>query len=600
MAELGLAQGPLLGRILDDLLERVIVDPGAQRPPDAAAARPGDAGRRPVIELLLQAEGALSLGLLDRAEIALPAGRDRRPAQLDRRRRAGPGRAGARRRARARSPWRGGRWRSTRRTWPRSGWCSGSRRCWRTAGAGPTDDAERHRRRGRSAARPSLGRRPSATRAGARASPRRRPPPPVPAPRRRRRAAGARSSIASCAAASGPPVGADRVSLAHDPCPRHRRRRLCRLGVRGRVPRGRPRRGRPRRPHDRPPRGRPGRRRLPPRHLRRRRARSPGSSRRSGSRPSSIARRARWSASRSASRPGTSATTSPAACALLDAARAAGVERIVFSSTAAVYGIPDATPIPEDAPLRPINPYGESKRAFESALAWYGRAYGLRSVSLRYFNVAGATEALGEVHEPETHLIPNVLRAADGVAAADHLRRRLPDADGTCIRDYIHVADLAEAHLLALDATAPGDPRTDEPLVCNLGNGGGFSVREVLAAAERGRPDGRSRTPSGRAGRAIRRSSSPRRPGRRGPRLAAGAADPRGDGRVGLGVAPGPPGRLRGLAGEPPTAAPTGPASRQQAVRRRRRREARGREQRTRPRPTPPSRRGPARSARAR
>jgi UDP-glucose 4-epimerase len=170
--------------------------------------------------------------------------------------------------------------------------------------------------------------------------------------------------------------------------------------------------------------------------------------------------------------------------ALLDAARAAGVERLVFSSTAAVYGVPDATPIPEDAPLRPINPYGESKRAFESALAWYGRAYGLRSVSLRYFNVAGATAELGEDHEPETHLIPNVLRAVDGGPGLTVFGDDYPTADGTCVRDYIHVSDLADAHLLALAATAPGDPRTDEPLVCNLGNGGGFSVRQVLAAAE--------------------------------------------------------------------------------------------------------------------
>jgi UDP-glucose 4-epimerase len=170
--------------------------------------------------------------------------------------------------------------------------------------------------------------------------------------------------------------------------------------------------------------------------------------------------------------------------ALLDAARAAGVGRLVFSSTAAVYGVPDTTPIPEDAPLRPINPYGESKRAFESALGWYGRAYGLRSVSLRYFNVAGATEAHGEVHEPETHLIPNVLRAVDGGPPLTVFGDDYPTADGTCIRDYIHVADVAEAHLAALAATTPGDPRTDEPLALNLGNGGGFSVREVLAAAE--------------------------------------------------------------------------------------------------------------------
>jgi UDP-glucose 4-epimerase len=187
--------------------------------------------------------------------------------------------------------------------------------------------------------------------------------------------------------------------------------------------------------------------------------------------------------------------------ALLDAARAAGVERLVFSSTAAVYGVPDSTPIPEDAPLRPINPYGESKRAFESALAWYGRAYGLRSVSLRYFNVAGATAELGEDHEPETHLIPNVLRAVDGGPGLTVFGDDYPTADGTCVRDYIHVSDLADAHLLALAATAPGDPRTDQPLVCNLGNGGGFSVREVLAATET------------IVGRAVPHVIGPRRPG---------------------------------------------------------------------------------------
>jgi UDP-glucose 4-epimerase len=170
---------------------------------------------------------------------------------------------------------------------------------------------------------------------------------------------------------------------------------------------------------------------------------------------------------------------------LLEAARETGVNRIVFSSTAAVYGTPDSTPIPEDAPLRPINPYGETKRTFESALAWYGRAYGLRSVTLRYFNVAGATETHGEVHDPETHLIPNVLAAAGGEGELTVFGDDYPTADGTCIRDYIHVADLAEAHVRALEATDPADPRTAQALVCNLGNGGGFSVREVLAAAER-------------------------------------------------------------------------------------------------------------------
>ena len=170
--------------------------------------------------------------------------------------------------------------------------------------------------------------------------------------------------------------------------------------------------------------------------------------------------------------------------ALLEACRAAGIGRFVFSSTAAVYGVPDATPIPEDASLRPINPYGETKRTFEAALRWYGAAYGLRSVSLRYFNVAGATDERGEDHDPETHLIPNALRAADGGAALTVFGDDYPTRDGTCIRDYIHVADLADAHLRALEATAPRDPRTAEPLVCNLGNGGGFSVREVLGAAE--------------------------------------------------------------------------------------------------------------------
>jgi UDP-glucose 4-epimerase len=187
--------------------------------------------------------------------------------------------------------------------------------------------------------------------------------------------------------------------------------------------------------------------------------------------------------------------------ALLEAARATGVERIVFSSTAAVYGVPDATPIPEDAPLRPINPYGESKRTFESALAWYGRAYGLRSVSLRYFNVAGATETLGEAHDPETHLVPTVLLAAEGHLALTLFGDDYPTPDGTCIRDYIHVADLADAHLRAIEATAPGDPRTDQALVCNLGNGGGYSVREILAAAE------------GVVGRAIPFTIGPRRAG---------------------------------------------------------------------------------------
>jgi UDP-glucose 4-epimerase len=187
--------------------------------------------------------------------------------------------------------------------------------------------------------------------------------------------------------------------------------------------------------------------------------------------------------------------------ALLDAAIRVGVRRFVFSSTAAVYGIPASSPIREDAPLRPINTYGETKRAFEGALAAYGTGYGLRSVTLRYFNVAGATERNGEDHDPETHLIPRVLRAAEEGSPVPIFGDDYPTPDGTCVRDFIHVLDLAEAHLLALDATAPNDPRTDTPLVLNLGSGGGFSVREVVRAAETA------------VGHAIDREVAPRRAG---------------------------------------------------------------------------------------
>lgn len=167
--------------------------------------------------------------------------------------------------------------------------------------------------------------------------------------------------------------------------------------------------------------------------------------------------------------------------ALLEAARAAGVPRVVFSSTAAVYGIPAATPIREDAPASPINPYGETKRTFEGALRWYGEAYGLRSVTLRYFNVAGATERLGEVHRPESHLIPNALLAAEGGPAMTLFGDDYPTPDGTAVRDYIHVADLADAHVAALELT--GRETEEQALTCNLGTAAGFSVREVLAAA---------------------------------------------------------------------------------------------------------------------
>ncbi len=165
--------------------------------------------------------------------------------------------------------------------------------------------------------------------------------------------------------------------------------------------------------------------------------------------------------------------------ALLDAARASGVRRVVFSSTASVYGVPATTPITEDAPLAPINPYGETKRTFEGALRWYGAAYGLRSVILRYFNVAGATDRIGEVHRPETHLIPNALAAVEGGPALTLFGEDYPTADGTPVRDYLHVEDLADAHVAALEHT---ERDLEEPLICNLGTSSGFSVREVLAA----------------------------------------------------------------------------------------------------------------------
>ncbi len=164
---------------------------------------------------------------------------------------------------------------------------------------------------------------------------------------------------------------------------------------------------------------------------------------------------------------------------LLDAMCDVGVPRLVFSSTCAVYGQPDEVPISEAAPTRPTSPYGASKLAVDLMIGDYCRADRLGAVSLRYFNVAGASTDAGEDHDPETHLIPNILRVALGrnpcveVFGTDY-----PTPDGTAIRDYIHVDDLAEAHLLALDGTRPGEHR-----VFNLGNGAGFSVREVIAAA---------------------------------------------------------------------------------------------------------------------
>jgi UDP-glucose 4-epimerase len=168
---------------------------------------------------------------------------------------------------------------------------------------------------------------------------------------------------------------------------------------------------------------------------------------------------------------------------LLDAMREARVTRLVFSSTAAVYGDPAKQPIEESDPTQPTNPYGETKLAFERALRWYAAAYGMSSISLRYFNAAGATELRGERHDPETHLIPLVLQAAARRrASVTVFGTDYPTADGTCVRDYIHVEDLALAHVLAVQALA-------EPGVCrsfNLGCGGrGYSVREVIDTASR-------------------------------------------------------------------------------------------------------------------
>lgn len=187
---------------------------------------------------------------------------------------------------------------------------------------------------------------------------------------------------------------------------------------------------------------------------------------------------------------------------MLDAMREAGVKRLVFSSSAAVYGEPVKQPIEEGDPTAPTNPYGETKLAFERALGWYEGAYGLRSVSLRYFNAAGASERNGELHEPETHLVPIVLQVAAGtrkevtVFGDDY-----PTPDGTCVRDYVHVIDLARAHVAALDALA-SEAKPSPSRAYNLGCGGaGYSVKQVLEVAR------------GVTGRAIPVKMGARRPG---------------------------------------------------------------------------------------
>jgi len=167
-----------------------------------------------------------------------------------------------------------------------------------------------------------------------------------------------------------------------------------------------------------------------------------------------------------------------AGLSLLEAMLTVGVKKFVFSSTAAVYGAPEAMPITEEAPQNPTNPYGESKLAFERMLRWYDAAYQLRYASLRYFNAAGASERFGEDHSPETHLIPNVLRvAAARSGQVDIFGENYNTPDGTCVRDYIHVIDLADAHVLALNAL---EKRSE---IYNLGYGSGYSVAEVVEMA---------------------------------------------------------------------------------------------------------------------
>jgi UDP-glucose 4-epimerase len=173
---------------------------------------------------------------------------------------------------------------------------------------------------------------------------------------------------------------------------------------------------------------------------------------------------------------------------LLDAMIENGVPRFVFSSSAGVYGTPTRVPIDEADPMAPVNCYGETKLAIERAAAWYGIAHGLRSVFLRYFNAAGATERLGEAHQPESHVIPLVLQVALGkrerfsIFGTDY-----PTPDGTAIRDYVHIADLAQGHLLALDYAPTGPAAEAEPAhrAFNLGSGTGFSVRQVVETSRR-------------------------------------------------------------------------------------------------------------------
>lgn len=186
---------------------------------------------------------------------------------------------------------------------------------------------------------------------------------------------------------------------------------------------------------------------------------------------------------------------------LLDAAVAHGVKGLVFSSSAAVYGEPDSLPIEEEHPVRPTNPYGETKLVFERALRWHQRAHGLRYVALRYFNAAGAHPdgTIGEDHSPESHLVPRLLQSLrPGGEPVPIFGTDYPTEDGTCVRDYVHVLDLAQAHRLAVEAMEAGTIVAES---INLGNGAGFSVRQVVEMVEQV------------AGRRPPTTEAPRRPG---------------------------------------------------------------------------------------
>jgi UDP-glucose-4-epimerase GalE len=194
-----------------------------------------------------------------------------------------------------------------------------------------------------------------------------------------------------------------------------------------------------------------------------------------------------------------------AALSLLNSTLDAGIRRFVFSSTCAVCGIPEKVPITEQMPREPVNPYGASKLFFENALEAYSRAYGLSSMRLRYFNASGADESgeIGELHEPETHLVPLALAATiESGPILQVYGSDYPTPDGTCVRDYVHVSDIADAHVLALQYLEKEDGKNQsESLAINLGTGRGHSVLEVMQAVEKA------------TGRPVRRNMGPRRPG---------------------------------------------------------------------------------------